>query len=46
VKVTQSEFKRLAEEKDKLRRRIQEARDEQEAVMRVYEKALEDLKVA
>jgi uncharacterized protein YdcH (DUF465 family) len=46
MKVTQSEFKRLAEEKDKLRRRIQEARDEQEAAMRVHEKALEDLKVA
>jgi hypothetical protein len=46
VKVTQSEFKRLAKEKDKLRRRIQEARDEQEAAIRVYEKALEDLKVA
>lgn len=46
VKVTQSEFKRLAEEKNKLRRRIQEARDEQEAAMRVHEKALEDLKIA
>jgi hypothetical protein len=46
VKVTQSEFKRLTEEKDKLRRRIQEARDEQEAAIRVHEKALEDLKVA
>jgi uncharacterized protein YdcH (DUF465 family) len=43
--VTQSEFKRLAKEKDKLRRRIQEARDEQEAAIRVYKKALEDLKV-
>jgi uncharacterized protein YdcH (DUF465 family) len=46
VKVTQSEFKRLAEEKNKLRRRIQEARDEQEAAMRIHEKALEDLKIA
>lgn len=46
VKVTQSEFKRLAEEKNKLRRKIQEARDEQEAAMRVHEKALEDLKIA
>jgi len=46
VKVTQSEFKRLAEEKNKLRKRIQEARDEQEAAMRIHEKALEDLKVA
>jgi uncharacterized protein YdcH (DUF465 family) len=46
VKVTQSEFKRLAEEKDKLRKRIQEARDEQEAAMKVHEKALEDLKIA
>ena len=46
VKVTQSEFKRLAEEKNKLRRRIQEARDEQEAAMKIHEKALEDLKIA
>jgi uncharacterized protein YdcH (DUF465 family) len=46
VKVTQSEFKRLAEEKDKLRKRIQEARDEQEAAIKVHEKALEDLKIA
>jgi hypothetical protein len=44
--VTQSEFKRLAKEKDKLRRRIQEARNKQEAAIRVYKKALEDLKVA
>ena len=46
MKVTQSEFKRLAEEKNKLRRRIQEARDEQEAAMKIHEKALEDLKIA
>ena len=46
VKVTQSEFKRLAEEKDRLRKRIQESRDEQEAAMKIHEKALEDLKIA
>lgn len=46
VKVTQSEFKRLAEEKVRLREKIQESRAAQEEAMRIHEKALEDLKVA
>jgi hypothetical protein len=46
VRVTQSEFKRLAVEKNKLREGIQKARDEQEAAMKIHEKALEDLKIA
>ena len=46
MKVTQSEFKRLAEEKNKLRQRIQEARDEQEAAIKIHKKALKDLKIA
>ncbi|OQN95253.1 hypothetical protein B0A48_18710 [Cryoendolithus antarcticus] len=46
VKVLQSEFQRLSDQKQKLRKKIQDSRDEQEAAMRVHEKALEDLKLA
>jgi hypothetical protein len=46
VKVTESEFKRLLSEKEKLRQRIRESRDAQELAMKAHEKALEDLRVA
>jgi hypothetical protein len=44
--VTESEFKRLAAEKEKLRARIKESRKAQNAAMKASEKALEDLRVA
>jgi hypothetical protein len=46
VKVTQSEFRRLAEEKLKLKEQIQESRDKQEEAFRAHEKALEEMRVA
>jgi multidrug efflux pump subunit AcrA (membrane-fusion protein) len=44
--VTESEFKRLAAEKEKLRARIKETREAQSQAMKASEKALEDLRVA
>jgi hypothetical protein len=46
VRVTESEFKRLVKEKDKLRGQIADSRAAQDAAMRAHEKALEDLRVA
>jgi hypothetical protein len=46
VRVTQSEFKRLSDEKEKLRKQIQESRNAQEAAFKAHEKAMEDLRVA
>jgi hypothetical protein len=46
VRVIELEFYRLAKEKEKLRRQIQELRDAQEVAFKAYEKALEDLRVA
>jgi chromosome segregation ATPase len=46
VRVTKSEFKRLAAEKVKLQARIKETREQQEAAIKALEKALEDLRVA
>lgn len=44
--MTESEFKRLAAEKDKLRARIKESREAQELAMKAHETALEDLRIA
>ena len=44
--MTQSEFTRLAQEKEKLRNSIKESREAQEAAFRASEKAIEDLRVA
>jgi hypothetical protein len=46
VCVTKLEFKRLAAEKEKLRARIKESREAQNAAIKALEKALEDLQVA
>jgi hypothetical protein len=46
VRVTQSEFARLAAEKIKLQTQIKETIDAQNAAVKAYEKALEDLRVA
>jgi glycerol-3-phosphate dehydrogenase len=46
VKVTQSEFKRLAAGKEKLKKQIQESRDEQEAAFKAHEAALGEIRVA
>jgi hypothetical protein len=46
VKVTRSEFRRLAAEKEKLKAQIQESRDLQESAFRAHEKALEEMRVA
>jgi hypothetical protein len=46
VKVTQSEFQRLAAEKVRLKKEIQESRDLQEEEFRAHEKALERMRVA
>jgi hypothetical protein len=46
VRVTKSEFKRLAVEKEKLRAHIKESCKAQNAAMKALEKALEDLRVA
>jgi hypothetical protein len=46
VRVTQSEFRRLADEKIKLKKQIQESRDTQEEAFRAHEKALEEMRVA
>lgn len=46
VKVTESEFRRLAAEKEKLKRQIQESRDKQEVAFKAHEAALEELRVA
>jgi hypothetical protein len=45
VRVTKSEFKRLAAEKEKLRARLKESYKAQNAVIKASEKALEDLRV-
>jgi hypothetical protein len=44
--VTQSEFTRLAAQKEKLRASIKESREAQDTAMKAQEKALEDLQVA
>jgi hypothetical protein len=46
VRVTQSEFARLAAEKIKLQTQIKETIDAQNAAVKAYEKALENLRVA
>jgi hypothetical protein len=46
VKVTQSEFQRLAAEKARLKKEIQESRDKQEAAFKVHEEALAEMRVA
>lgn len=46
VKVTESEFKRLLQEKEKLRQQLRDSRAAQDAAMQAQEKALEDLRVA
>jgi hypothetical protein len=46
VKVTQSEFKRLAAEKEKLKKQIQESRDKQEEAFKAHEAALAEMRVA
>ena len=45
VRVTESEFRRLAAEKEKLESRLKESRDAQDAAMRLHEKALEELRI-
>lgn len=45
VRVTELEFKRLAAEKEKLRVRIKESRNVQDAAIKAHEKALEELRV-
>jgi hypothetical protein len=46
VRVTESEFKRLVSEKEKLRLHIKEAREAQDTAMKAQEKAWEDMRVA
>jgi galactokinase len=46
IRVTQSEFTRLAAEKEKLQRQIKESREAQDAALKAHEQALEDLRVA
>jgi hypothetical protein len=46
VRVTQSEFQRLAEEKKKLQGEIKKAQEAQSEAMRAQEKAFEELRVA
>jgi uncharacterized protein YdcH (DUF465 family) len=46
VQVTQSEFRRLLSEKEKLRKQIKESQEAQEAAMQIQEKALKDMRVA
>lgn len=46
VKVTESEFKRLAAEKEKLRASIKESKEAQNEAIKASEKALEALRVA
>lgn len=46
VRVTQSEFRRLADEKIKLKKQIQESRDKQEEAFRAHERVLEEMRVA
>jgi hypothetical protein len=46
IRVTQSEFTRLAEEKEKLRRQIKESQEAQDNALKAHEKALYDLRVA
>jgi hypothetical protein len=46
VRVTESEFQRLVQQKEKLRREIKESRAAQDVAMKANEKALEDLRVA
>ena len=43
MRITKLEFKRLAAEKEKLRARIKESCNAQNAVIKALEKALEDL---
>ena len=44
VRVTKSKFKRLAAKKEKLEGCIKESRDAQDAAIRLYKKALEELR--
>jgi uncharacterized protein YdcH (DUF465 family) len=46
VRVTESEFKRLASDKEELRSRIKEAKEAQDTAMKAQEKAWEDLRAA
>ena len=46
MRVTKSEFKRLAAEKEKLRARLKKSYKAQNAAIKALEKALEDLQVA
>jgi hypothetical protein len=46
VRVTQSEFARLAAEKIKLQTQIKETIDAQNTAVKAYKKALEDLRIA
>jgi hypothetical protein len=46
VKVTQLEFQRLATEKARLKKEIQESRNKQEAAFKVYKEALAEMRVA
>jgi multidrug efflux pump subunit AcrA (membrane-fusion protein) len=46
VRVTESEFKRLASDKEKLRSRLKEAKKAQDTAMEAQEKAWEDLRAA
>lgn len=46
VRVTESEFKRLVDQKSRLRDQIKESREAQEVAMKAHEKALEALRVA
>jgi hypothetical protein len=46
VKVTQSEFKRQAAEKEKLKKQIQESCDEQEEAFKAHNAALVEMRVA
>lgn len=45
MRVTKSEFKRLAAEKEKLESRIKESHEAQDAAFKLHEKALEELRV-
>lgn len=46
VRVSESEFKRLLSEKEKLKAQIKESRETQEIAFKAHEKALEELRVA
>ena len=46
VRVSESEFKRLLSEKEKLKIKIKELRETQEVAFKTYKMALKDLRVA